>query len=170
MTSGSGEHYPKTYELNQDQRFVTSYLQQPQLLQLQHTSELTTSELDSILSGAGASNVHQCRLCSYRTHKASHLKRHVLSHTGEKPYFCPLCPHRCNQNASLQRHILTHTKEKPFQCTMCDYRANQKITVEQHTKRHHGAFSTLPNWFFFFKVRYIILTIGIALRNETAFT
>ncbi|XP_047740462.1 longitudinals lacking protein, isoforms H/M/V isoform X26 [Hyalella azteca] len=49
-----------------------------------------------------------CPLCSYRSTKLSHVKRHLLSHTGEKPFACHLCAHRCNDRDNLARHVLTH--------------------------------------------------------------
>lgn len=82
--------------------------------------------------------VKQCPSCPYSTFRTSHMKRHMLSHTGEKPFPCPLCPHRSLQNADLQKHLLTHTGEKPYQCAQCDYRATQKIHLTLHVARIHG--------------------------------
>jgi len=33
------------------------------------------------------------------------LDRHVLIHTGAKPFACPYCPHRSNRKDNLRHHI-----------------------------------------------------------------
>ncbi|XP_069994195.1 transcription factor Sp8 [Penaeus vannamei] len=35
------------------------------------------------------------------------LERHVLTHTGVKPFQCPHCPHRTNRIGNLKTHVFT---------------------------------------------------------------
>lgn len=61
-------------------------------------------------SGGGDSSHHRavCPVCGKGFHQSADLKRHYLTHTGEKPFFCPHCPFRCSRNDNLLRHIKLH--------------------------------------------------------------
>lgn len=49
-----------------------------------------------------------CRFCRKEFAFASDLRRHMRSHTGEKPYECLLCPFKTSQRYNLERHKKTH--------------------------------------------------------------
>ena len=46
-----------------------------------------------------------CPFCSKMTQSQMDMKRHIRSHTGEKPFACPHCPHMCTLKSNLTKHI-----------------------------------------------------------------
>lgn len=54
---------------------------------------------------------HQCDICFKVFNVPSKLKRHIISHTGQKPYKCPHCQKGFTQSHNMKAHMLTHTFE-----------------------------------------------------------
>lgn len=51
---------------------------------------------------------------------------------------CYVCSKTFNRIYSLDRHMMIHTGERPFPCKYCPYKANQKIVLQKHISRIHG--------------------------------
>ncbi|XP_067910551.1 ras-responsive element-binding protein 1 isoform X5 [Heterodontus francisci] len=51
---------------------------------------------------------------------------------------CPYCPRLFPWASSLQRHMLTHTGQKPYPCPKCDAFFSTKSNCERHLLRKHG--------------------------------
>ncbi|XP_064092730.1 zinc finger and BTB domain-containing protein 14-like isoform X40 [Macrobrachium nipponense] len=80
--------------------------------------------------------IHQCPYCSYGSPLLPNLKRHILKHTGEKPFTCPFCPYRSSQKVHVDGHIRTHTGEKPYGCSLCPLHFRTSTHLKKHMMSH----------------------------------
>ena len=59
---------------------------------------------------------------------------------GKGQFGCPFCNRTMIHLESMKRHIMIHTGEKPFSCEFeyCAYASNQKSHLKKHMDKHHA--------------------------------
>ncbi|XP_025032125.1 ras-responsive element-binding protein 1 isoform X2 [Python bivittatus] len=54
---------------------------------------------------------HSCSICGKSLSSASSLDRHMLVHSGERPYKCSVCDQSFTTNGNMHRHMKIHEKD-----------------------------------------------------------
>uniref|UniRef100_A0A8C6E5R5 Ras-responsive element-binding protein 1 n=1 Tax=Moschus moschiferus TaxID=68415 RepID=A0A8C6E5R5_MOSMO len=54
---------------------------------------------------------HSCSICGKSLSSASSLDRHMLVHSGERPYKCAVCGQSFTTNGNMHRHMKIHEKD-----------------------------------------------------------
>lgn len=104
---------------------------------------------------------HACEFCELKFFTVDNLKRHLLTHTGEKRkkltssdelslgslalIYCLICisAHKCEhcdrafaQKGDLNKHLRSHLGENLYHCTVCDKRFRLQIDLRKHSYEH----------------------------------
>lgn len=92
-----GQHVARTS--SQHENFKSGALNQESGLDIYSTDDIKRMMTD-----------RSCPLCGKLFPSTFKLQRHILIHTGDKPYECQHCLRRFNQKNNLERHQLLHFK------------------------------------------------------------
>ncbi|KAM6977241.1 zinc finger protein 711 [Aplochiton taeniatus] len=84
--------------------------------------------------------LHHCKYCDYETAEQGLLNRHLLAvHSKNFAHVCVECAKGFRHPSELKKHMRTHTGEKPYNCPHCDFRCADQSNLKTHIKSKHGA-------------------------------
>ncbi|XP_046738976.1 oocyte zinc finger protein XlCOF8.4-like [Diprion similis] len=81
---------------------------------------------------------HVCMVCSKGFSTSSSLNTHKRIHSGEKPHQCLVCGKKFTASSNLYYHRMTHIKEKPHKCSQCSKSFPTPGDLKSHTYVHNG--------------------------------
>ncbi|OXA56916.1 zinc finger protein 771 [Folsomia candida] len=81
---------------------------------------------------------HECLVCGKGFSTSSSLNTHRRIHSGEKPHECPICQKRFTASSNLYYHRMTHVKEKPHKCKTCNKSFPTPGDLKSHGYVHSG--------------------------------
>lgn len=60
---------------------------------------------ESLPRPMGGTQLHPCNICGKLFNRAYNLKKHLLTHTGERPFTCMFCPYRAALKGNVTKHM-----------------------------------------------------------------
>ncbi|XP_055603705.1 zinc finger protein 436-like [Uranotaenia lowii] len=93
--------------------------------------------IDDKESETGEEN--KCNYCDKVFKRATHLKRHILTHTGEKNFKCDACDKAFSRRDHLVKHEASfHSTERPYPCQMCEKTFKRAEHLRTHMDSRHS--------------------------------
>uniref|UniRef100_A0A3B4V9H2 C2H2-type domain-containing protein n=1 Tax=Seriola dumerili TaxID=41447 RepID=A0A3B4V9H2_SERDU len=87
-------------------------------------------------SRATGRSKYMCDYCGKDFPFLSMIKRHRLTHTGERTQVCEQCGMSFIRRSHLRRHELLHSGVRPFTCQICGRKFSRSAHLNTHMKTH----------------------------------
>ena len=98
--------------------------------------------LDPVLQNRQSHQCTECRRCFVSDYC---LVRHMISHTGERPFGCSFegCSRTFNRRDVSLRHYYTHFRKNDYKCPCCGKYFSRADNLKRHMKRKHPDISVI---------------------------
>jgi hypothetical protein len=154
LNSATNHSFQKYFDRNEDEEEREEDEKDPKQL------DLATSQISERKKSAYSAAPHKisCPYCSRKFPWTSSLNRHILTHTGQKPYKCRECPLWFTTKSNCDRHVIRkhgggngnnnndqsftarNAPDRPYKCQMCPsstFSSRSNLKKHQFT-RHQG--------------------------------
>ena len=94
---------------------------------------------NDMINGIGANSMRKifiCVHCGKQMRDECDIKRHLRTHTNERPHPCSFCPMSFRLKNDRDIHARIHTGEKPYMCAICGHRFRSSSSLSSHKKQH----------------------------------
>ncbi|XP_055010859.1 zinc finger protein 408-like [Boleophthalmus pectinirostris] len=98
----------------------------------------TTGAAVTVESTGGRERRHTCSTCGRSFYQKSHLKKHQVTHSDQKPFTCDKCHKKYSSKESYRAHQLLHQGERPFPCPLCPKAYGLRRDLKDHLVLHSG--------------------------------
>ena len=141
VASPESTHSFQFQQVSQSPNEPSTLLPAPELIS-DHTNDVQIS----VSSAEGENEVEchtepdrpfPCSVCGRKFIRATHLRRHMRIHTGEKPFFCHICGRRYARGDYLRAHIHAHRREKFHKCRVCGEVYHDLSRFSNHCLSHN---------------------------------
>lgn len=78
----------------------------------------------------------ECKVCGKKFSRQSTLNAHEKVHTGNQIFKCETCSKAFDIYRQLTEHQLIHRVDKPFTCKICNKSYSRATVLSQHMKSH----------------------------------
>ena len=157
LNSATNHSFQKYFDRNEDEEEREGDEKDPK------QSDLATSQISERKKSAYSAAPHKisCPYCSRKFPWTSSLNRHILTHTGQKPYKCRECPLWFTTKSNCDRHVIRkhgggngnnnndqsftarNAPDRPYKCQMCPsstFSSRSNLKKHQFTRHQGGSF------------------------------
>ena len=100
--------------------------------------EIQTEDYETSTKNIGRT---QCDICGKSLSNKGALYKHMMViHQKLKPFMCEICGQSFGQHGDLKRHRITHTGEKLFKCEICGKMLSKNSCLKLHMRIHTGKY------------------------------